>query len=117
MRFASKSSASDEFERGRRIGRDEERVLIARKLHQGFECLTAASFAVELAKEQSERQYELVSRASKLLDEAAHLLGEVLKDKNDDTPRRWSAPERTSKDLDRHAPSAAIGSSNGQIKP
>ena len=66
-------------------------------MHQGFECLTAASFAVELAKEQSERQGELVSRASKLLDEAAHLLGEVLKDKKDDTPRRWSALEQPPK--------------------
>jgi hypothetical protein len=62
MRFASKSFASDEFERGRRIGRDKERALIARKLHQGFECLTAASFAVELAKEQSEQQCELVQK-------------------------------------------------------
>jgi hypothetical protein len=107
MRFASKSFASDEFERGRRIGRDEERVLIARKLHQGFECLTAASFAVELAKEQSERQGELVSKASKLLDEAAHLLGEVLKDKKDDTPRRRPALEQPPK-----TPTNSLGFTN-----
>ena len=53
MRFNSRSSESAEFERGRRAGKEEERALLARKLHAGFECLTAAAFAVELAKNQA----------------------------------------------------------------
>jgi signal transduction histidine kinase len=81
MRFKSRSSESAEFERGRLAGKEQERALIARRLHKGFECLTAASFAVELAKEPGERQCEFVSKASKLLDEAVELLGEVLQDK------------------------------------
>jgi hypothetical protein len=67
---ARQSSSTSELEHGRRIGQEEERALMARKLYRGFECLTAASFAVDLAKEQSELQGELVLKASKLLDEA-----------------------------------------------
>jgi hypothetical protein len=78
MHLGSKLSESEVFERGRRAGREEERALMARKLHKGFEALTAGSFAIELAKEPGERQTELVSRASKLLTEAMELLREGL---------------------------------------
>jgi hypothetical protein len=79
MRLNSSSPESTEFERGRRAGAERQRALTAQRLHQGFECLTAAAFAVELAKESSEQQLELISRASKLLDEAINLLREVVK--------------------------------------
>jgi hypothetical protein len=78
MRFFSKPSASEEFERGRRAGEDAEGALIARKLHKSFECLTAASFAIELAKESEEQRTELISRASKLLTEGIEELREVI---------------------------------------
>jgi hypothetical protein len=84
MRLKSRSSESAEFERGRPAGAETERALMAQKFHQGFECLTAASFAIEMAKESSEQQLELVSRASKLLDEAMILLREFLKDQRDE---------------------------------
>jgi hypothetical protein len=93
MRFTSRSSESAEFERGRRAGAQRQRALMAQKLHQGFECLTAASFAIELAKESSEQQIELVSRASKLLTEAIDLLREVVNDQRDDNLRRLSPPD------------------------
>jgi hypothetical protein len=60
---ANKSSSSEEFERGWRAGQETERALIDQKLHKGFECLTAASFAIELAKKPDDQQIELVSRA------------------------------------------------------
>ncbi len=88
MRFNSRASESAEFERGRRAGQEAERALIARRIHAGFECLTAASFAVELAKEQGAQQAELVSRASKLLTETIELLRGVLNDKKDDSHGR-----------------------------
>jgi hypothetical protein len=59
MRFTSRSSESAEFERGRRAGAQRQRALMAQKLHQGFECLTAAAFAVELAKKPNEQRFEL----------------------------------------------------------
>jgi hypothetical protein len=87
MRLKSRSSESAEFERGRCAGAEKERALMAQKLHQGFECLTAAAFAVELAKESSEQQLELVSRASKLLNETIKILGEVMKTKETKAPK------------------------------
>jgi hypothetical protein len=84
------------FERWRLAEKEQERELIARKLHAGFECLTAASFAVELAKEAGEQQSELVSRASRLLTEAIELLRGVTNDKKDATRRRRSAPKSVS---------------------
>jgi hypothetical protein len=92
MRLNSSSPESTEFERGRRAGAERQRALTAQRLHQGFECLTAAAFAVELAKESSEQQLELVSRASKLLDEAIELLGEFVNDQRDENLRRLSPP-------------------------
>jgi signal transduction histidine kinase len=92
MRLKSRSSESAEFERGRCVGAERERALIAQKLHQGFECLTAATFAVQLAKESSEQRLELVSRASNLLDEAIDLLREVVKGQRNDKLRRLSPP-------------------------
>jgi len=80
MRLHSRSSESADFELGSRVGAEKERALMAKKLHKGFECLTAASFAVELAKASSEDQSELISRASKLLTEAIELLREVVND-------------------------------------
>ena len=99
MRFNSRASESAEFERGRRSGQEAECALIARRLHAGFECLTAASFAIELAKEQGAQQAELVSRASKLLTEAAELLGGVLNDKKDDSQGRLVTFRRSTKVL------------------
>lgn len=86
-------TSSAGFEHWRLAEKEQERELIARKLHAGFECLTAASFAVELAKEAGEQQSELVSRASRLLTEAIELLGGVANDKKDATRRRRSAPK------------------------
>jgi hypothetical protein len=90
MRLNSRLSESAEFERGRCAGAERERALMAQRLHQGFECLTAAAFAVELAKESSEQQLELLSRASKLLHETIELLREVVNDQRDDNLRRLS---------------------------
>ena len=84
MRLKSRPSESAEFERGRCAGAERQRALMVQSLHQSFECLTAAAFAVELAKESSEQPLESVSRASKLLDEAMKLLGEFLKDQRDE---------------------------------
>jgi hypothetical protein len=80
MRPKSRSFEPAEFERGQRTGAEKERALMAQKLHQGFECVTAAAFAVELAKQPTADKFELFSRASKLLDEAITLLREVVKD-------------------------------------
>lgn len=90
---AFKSSSSKEFELGSRAGQEAERALIARKLHKGFECLTAASFAIELAKKPDDQQTELVSRASKLLAEAIELLREVLDGQRDKDLRTQPKPE------------------------
>jgi hypothetical protein len=95
MRLKSRPSESAEFERGRCAGAEKERALMAQKLHQSFECLTAAAFTVELAKESGDRQLELVSKASKLLDEAMILLREVVNDRRDDNLRRLSPPLAT----------------------
>jgi hypothetical protein len=92
MRLNSKLSESAEFERGRRAGAEREHALMVQKFHQGFECLTAASFAIEMAKESSEQQLELVSRASRLLDEAIILLREVVNDQRDKNLRGSDLP-------------------------
>ena len=92
MRLKSRSSESAEFERGCCAGAERQRALMAQRLHLGFECLTAAAFAVELAKESSEQQLELLSRASKLLNETIELLREFGNDKRDDDLRRLSPP-------------------------
>jgi hypothetical protein len=52
-----------------------------------------------LAKEQGAQQAELVSRASKLLTEAAELLGGVLNDKKDDSQGRLITFRRSTKVL------------------
>jgi hypothetical protein len=117
MRFKSRSSESAEFERGHLAGKAEERALIARKLHKGFECLTAASFAVELAKEPGEQQSELVSRASRLLTEATELLGGVVNDKKDDTLRRRLARRSTTGRQSRPQPLPRSSAVMGQIRP
>jgi len=78
MHLGSKPSELAVFERGRRAGQKLERGLMALKLHQVCECLTAAAFAVELAKESDDRQTELLSRAPKLLAEAMELAREGL---------------------------------------
>jgi hypothetical protein len=93
MRLNSKLSESAEFERGRCAGAEKERALIAQRLHQGFECLSAAAFAVELAKAPGADQSELISRASKLLTEAIDLLREVVHDQRDNNLRRLSPPD------------------------
>jgi hypothetical protein len=89
MSVASKSSVAEDF------GLDggtvqEERALIARNVHQVRECLTAASFAIELVRISDPEQTELVSRASKLLTEATELLREGVGGERDD---RQSPPE------------------------
>jgi hypothetical protein len=78
MRCAPKSSESAEFKRGLRVGEEAERALVAQKLHQAFECLTAASFAIDLAKEPQAETSELVLRASKLLTEAMEELRDAM---------------------------------------
>jgi hypothetical protein len=83
------------FECGWRAGKEAERALIAQKLHKGFECLTAASFAIELAKKPDDQQTELVSRASKLLTEAIELLGGVLDGQKGKELRNRPGPEHS----------------------
>jgi hypothetical protein len=61
MRLKSRPSESAEFERGRCAGAEKERALMAQRLHQSFECLTAAAFTVELARESGDRQLDFVS--------------------------------------------------------
>jgi len=98
MRFKSRSSESAEFERGRSVGAKRERALMAQKLHKGFECLTAATFSIELAKEPNADQSELISRTSRLLNEAMELLGEVVNDRRNENLRRLSPPEQRASD-------------------
>ena len=77
---------SEEFD----LGLCEERALTARKLHQISECLTAASFAIELLRTSDPEQTELVSRASSLLTEAMELIREGVDGQRDN---RQSRPE------------------------
>jgi signal transduction histidine kinase len=93
MRLPSKPSLSKEFEPGRMDGQETERTLMARKLHQICECLTAASFAIELAKKPGEQQTELLSRASNLLAEATALVRQGQEGRKDENLRRQSPPE------------------------
>jgi signal transduction histidine kinase len=93
MRLASKLSVSKEFERGRCAGREEERALTARKLHLGFEALTAVSFAIELVKTSDPEQTELLSRASNLLAEAMALVRQGQEEQKVEDLRRQSPPE------------------------
>jgi len=78
MPRGSKQSEIDLFESGQQAGQEQERELMHSKLHQVFECLTAASFAVELGKKSDDRQTEWLSTASKLLAEATELVREGL---------------------------------------
>ena len=55
--------------------------------------MTAASFAIELAKKPDDRQTELVYRASKLLTEAIELLGGILDGQKGKDLRNWPGPE------------------------
>jgi hypothetical protein len=96
MRFPSKSPGSDEFERGRRIGRKEERGLIAQELHKTCSDLTAALLAIESSKEPGAQQAELVSRAFKLLTVAIEDLGDVLKGQRDEHLRKCTPPKNKS---------------------
>jgi hypothetical protein len=92
MRLNSKLSESPEFERGRCAGAKRERALISQRLHQGFECLSAAAFAVELAKAPGADQCELISRASKLLTESIDLLRKAVKDQRSDISKGSHLP-------------------------
>jgi len=87
-----------EFERGRRTGREEERALIPQRLHKGFECISAAAFAIELAKELDTEQSEFISRASRLLTEAIELLRGVADLQKGNDLRSQSEPKYPPKD-------------------
>jgi hypothetical protein len=78
MRLDPKPSASEQ-DWGGCVAEEPANVLLDRKkLHVIFECLTAASFALELAKESEEQRIELISRASKLLAEAMEEIRAVM---------------------------------------
>jgi hypothetical protein len=88
---ASKPPISKELKLDRWTGREEERTPLAQSLHQARECLTTASFAIELVKTSDPEQTELLLRASKLLTEAMELLREPMDGQKDEN----RAPEKT----------------------
>lgn len=88
MRLSSKLSESAEFERGRAVGREEGRALLVQRLRKSIEALTAASFAVELAKSSNPEQAELIPRASRLLTESMELLREGVYREDGDNPQK-----------------------------
>jgi hypothetical protein len=69
-----KLSVSNEFEKARHFGRQEERALIVRVLHKAFSGLTAALFATDSARESLKTggapEAEILSKVHKLLTKA-----------------------------------------------
>jgi hypothetical protein len=75
MCMASTSSDAEDFGLDGSTGQ-EERALIS-LLHQASECLTAASFAIELMKTTDPKQARLTLELSNVLTRARELLCEI----------------------------------------
>ena len=87
----------EELERGRRIGQEEQRALIAQKLRSPFENLTAAAMAIgSMGKsDDKQKEAELASTASSLLNKSIEELQELAKELGDN-PSLNQCPVRDS---------------------